>query len=371
LKNIFFLGPQSLNTANFSGMEKWFSRQIISWYGLNKRDLPWRHERDPYKIWLSEVILQQTQVIQGLSYYLKFVSAYPSVLDLAGAPEDEVLKLWQGLGYYSRARNLHAAANFIRTHHRGKFPEDYPSIRNLKGVGDYTAAAIASFAFDLAYPVIDGNVYRVLSRVFGIETPIDSTIGKKQFATLALELLNTTDPATHNQAIMEFGALCCRPLRPDCENCPVNGKCFALKNAMVSDLPVKSKKVKVKDRFFNYFILADPNNNILINKRKNKDIWKGLYEFPLIETETELSVKSLLACAETKVFCGKQASLRFVSHVYKHKLTHQNLNTRFFVVANTELKSEGIRIGLEKLDEFAFPRLIEKFLTDCKLKEIL
>ena len=220
-----------------------FAKRLIKWYNFNKRELPWRSTSDPYKIWLSEIILQQTQVNQGLSYYLKFVEEFQTVKDLAKAPADKVMKLWQGLGYYSRARNLHEAAKNIVNEHKGEFPKAYEDIRALKGVGDYTAAAIASIAYNLPYAVVDGNVYRVLSRIFGIETPIDSTSGKKEFNELANELLTKKNPADYNQAIMEFGALYCRPKNPDCTNCIFNDKCEAYRLNKINLLPVKSKNM--------------------------------------------------------------------------------------------------------------------------------
>src|ERR1043165_6651460 len=258
---------------------KHFSGKIMTWYEQNKRDLPWRNTRDPYLIWLSEVILQQTRVDQGMAYYHKFAEAFPTVKDLAKADSDKVMKLWQGLGYYSRARNLHAAAKMVAGKYKGVFPASYEGIKELKGVGDYTAAAIASFAFKLPHAVVDGNVYRVLSRVFGIETPIDSTQGKKEFNKLANELLDISNPADHNQAVMEFGSQFCKPVNPDCKSCFFNTKCFAFKHSKVPELPVKSKKTKVRSRYLNYFIIVDKNGSIFVHKRQKKDIWEGLYEF--------------------------------------------------------------------------------------------
>lgn len=353
-------------------MEKWFSGGLIGWYRENKRDLPWRHEKDPYRIWLSEVILQQTQVVQGLSYYLKFIEKYPSVTHLANAPEDEVLKLWQGLGYYSRARNLHAAAKSIQNDFKGKFPASYPEIRALKGIGDYTAAAIASFAYDLPHAVVDGNVYRVLSRVFGIEVPIDSSAGKKQFQELAARLLNKKDPATNNQAIMEFGSQFCKPVKPDCQRCILREKCYAFKAAKVSELPVKEKKTKIRNRYFHYLVIADKQGNILVRKRDQQDIWKGLYEFSLIETEKEIAPDALFATEEFRSACGAGSKVLHVSGSYKHILTHQHLHAKFYVVRVARSFEKGqATSSVKKLTNLAFPRLIEKFLDNCGLIEML
>lgn len=353
-------------------MEKWFSRAIINWYDVNKRDLPWRHEKNAYSIWLSEIILQQTQVAQGLSYYLKFKVAYPTVRHLANASEDEVLKLWQGLGYYSRARNLLAAAKMIVDEYDGTFPDNYESIRQLKGIGDYTAAAISSFAFGLPHAVVDGNVYRLLSRVFGIYTPIDSTAGKKEFKQLANKLLNTKQPAQHNQAIMEFGSQYCKPTNPDCENCVLNKNCVAYKLKAVQELPVKEKKVKIRQRYFNYLVITDKKGDILIQRRDKKDIWQGLYEFNLVETSEEISTEKLINTNNFKSLCAGNPVIKHVSGAYKHVLTHQHLNAKFCVVKTQGVfKPTQARTNVNSLNLYAFPRLIEKFLDDCDLKEIL
>lgn len=361
-------------------MEKWFSKGLIDWYLLNKRDLPWRHVKDPYKIWLSEIILQQTQVTQGLSYYTNFTKSFPTVRHLAQANEDEVLKLWQGLGYYSRARNMHHSAKIILKDHKGRFPKSYAEIRDLKGVGDYTAAAIASFAYNLPHAVVDGNVYRVLSRVFGINTAIDTTPAKKEFQNLADVLLDKKDPATYNQAIMEFGSQHCKPVNPDCQNCILKNKCFAFKNSQVSDLPVKAKKTKVRTRYFNYVVLVNHKKEFLLFKRDKGDIWQGLYEFPLIETKTEMQPDEFLASKDFTTFCPGKFGLTFVSKSYKHILSHQHLYARFYVIRPKvttvagNMKNRQItktRVSLNKLSDYAFPRLIMKFLDDCDLKEML
>lgn len=346
-----------------------FAKRLLKWYDFNKRELPWRATSDPYKIWLSEIILQQTQVNQGLNYFLKFIEAFPGVKDLAKAPEDKVMKLWQGLGYYSRARNLHEAAKSIVKEHNACFPKSYTEIRALKGVGDYTAAAIASIAYDLPHAVVDGNVYRVLSRVFGIETPIDTTTGKKEFAELANQLLPKKAAANYNQAVMEFGALYCRPQNPDCTNCIFNDKCEAYRAKKVNQLPVKSKKTKVSNRYFNYLILLD-NGFTYLNKREAKDIWKGLYEFYLIESDKKLSESELLKHKEVeKLVRGKSMGKIKVSSEYKHVLSHQNLHTRFYQIRiekyTNVLKLKKVKIT--ELHKFAFPRLIEKYLEDEEL----
>lgn len=352
-------------------MELWFSLALIKWYKVNKRDLPWRHQNDAYFIWLSEIILQQTQVAQGLSYYNKFTQKYPKIGLLAKASEDEVLKLWQGLGYYSRARNLHATAKHIDSEKKGVFPDNFEDIKALKGVGDYTAAAIASFGFNLPHAVVDGNVYRVLSRIFGIQTPIDTSNAKKEFQNLANLLLNKKEPALHNQAIMEFGSQYCRPSNPDCQNCIFNARCFAFNNNMVAVLPVKIKKVKIRKRYFNYLVIADKNNHVLINRRGKNDIWEGLYEFNLIETPEETLALMLFSDEKFKTLTTKKFTVLHVSALYKHILTHQHLFARFYVLKiSSTHKKDAIVCSLQNLDNLAFSRLTEKFLDDCVLKEL-
>lgn len=343
-----------------------FSKRLIKWYKINKRDLPWRGINDPYKIWLSEIILQQTQVVQGLNYYLKFIKHYPNVKMLAKAPSDEVMRHWQGLGYYSRARNLHEAAKFIADKHKGAFPRTYNEIRELKGVGDYTAAAIASLAYNLQHAVVDGNVYRVLSRVFGVELAIDSTEGKKHFQQLANELLNKKEPGEHNQAIMEFGARYCRPVNPDCANCIFNDKCVAFQKQKVDQLPFKAKKTKVRDRYFNYIVFRY-NHGLYIRKRTKKDIWQDLYEFYLIESDKKQKPQSILKSKEfSQITSLKNITLRSVSKDYKHILSHQNLHTIFYLI---ELKSPLAtkllkKVNMASIHKYALPRLIEKYLKD-------
>jgi A/G-specific adenine glycosylase len=346
---------------------KEFSEKLLRWYTINKRELPWRETKDPYKIWLSEIILQQTQVAQGLSYYQKFVSNYPSVKDLAKAPIDRVMKDWQGLGYYSRARNLHETAKVIAGKYKGIFPDTYKEIKDLKGIGDYTAAAISSIAFDLPHAVVDGNVYRVLSRVFNINTPIDSTEGKKQFQELANTLLPKNNPANFNQAIMEFGARWCRPVNPDCSNCILISKCGAFAKKKVNELPVKAKKTKVRDRHFNYVIIKH-KDSVYIRKREENDIWQGLYEFYLVESLKKQTPEKFLKTAELRKLVNK-FSVREISAEYKHVLSHQNLYSVFYhLELKDELKGKGLKkVKLKELNRYAFPRLIEKHLREREL----
>lgn len=351
---------------------KHFSPTIIRWYQLNKRDLPWRNTCDPYLIWLSEIILQQTRVDQGMAYYLKFASEFPTVKHLAKADNEKVMKLWQGLGYYSRARNLHTAAKTINGNFKGKFPEEYSDLLSLKGVGEYTAAAIASFAFNKPYAVVDGNVYRVLARVFGIETPIDSTQGKKDFTELASQLIDKKNPAIHNQAIMEFGALQCKPVNPDCAVCPLINSCYAFAKKKIAELPLKAKKTKVRNRYFNYIVFTK-NGSTIITKRTAKDIWTDLYDFPLIETGKELTESKFLGSAEWKKLLGKNKySIRSISPAFKHILSHQHIYARFWEVnCSAELKNMATpasKIIKEKdIHKYAVPRLIENYLEQRKI----
>jgi len=350
---------------------EFFAKRLIKWYLINKRELPWRATKDPYKIWLSEIILQQTQVNQGLSYYLKFTKEYPTIKNLAKAPLDEVLKHWQGLGYYSRARNLHKAAQFVVKEHKGLFPNTFDSIKNLKGVGDYTAAAIASLAYDLPHAVVDGNVYRVLSRVFGVKLAIDSSEGKKYFQKLADELILRNDAANFNQAIMEFGALYCRPANPDCANCIFNDKCVAFQKQKVNELPFKAKKTKVRNRYFNYMVFHY-KNSIYISKRIKKDIWEGLYEFYLIETDKKQKPQEILKGKEfLKITSAKNIILKSVSNEYKHVLSHQNLHSLFYSIELKQpLKTKLLKkVNIASIHKYALPRLIEKYLKDENIIE--
>ncbi len=350
-------------------MKQLFTKTLLRWHQDIDRNYPWKKEKEAYKIWLAEVILQQTRSEQGLPYYQKFVSTYPTVSDLAGADEDEVLKLWQGLGYYSRARNLHGAAKLIAEELNGVFPSTYDEIRKLKGVGDYTASAIASFAYGLPHAVVDGNVYRVLSRVFGIRTPIDSTEGKKEFAKLADELLDKVNPGAYNHAIMDFGSLQCAPKNPDCGACPMNSACQAYKKEEVSLLPIKAKKTKVRPRYFHYLIM-EQEGSIWLNKRTEKDIWKNLYEYPLIETAEPLTATQLKKTEGWKTLFGDAELKIELAGDKQQMLSHQKIYGRFYRVLNVpkNANTEGlIRVGSDKIDKFAFPRIVDRFLEDNSL----
>jgi len=338
------------------------TKSLIAWYLQNKRDLPWRHTIDPYPIWLSEIMLQQTRVTQGMPYFFAFTKAFPTVFDLANASEEQVLKLWQGLGYYSRARNLHKTAQIVAFERNGIFPNNYKDLLQLKGIGEYTAAAIASFSYNEAVPVVDGNVFRVLARYFDIETDIANASAKKEFAALAYELMPKDNPATFNQAMMEFGAIQCVPKNPDCSVCVLNSGCLALKLNKVNQLPVKSKKMKAKNRFFNYVVFSDANENAVIQKRSDKGIWHNLYEFPLIESENEIGFDVFSEALTDRSFVPNPivsiSELNEISQI--HKLTHQHLHIKFWkvTVAGT-LKNA---LDIETLKAFPFPIVIYNFI---------
>ena len=348
-----------------------FSKQLIKWYLQNKRDLPWRETEDPYLIWLSEIMLQQTRVAQGLPYYEAFVNAFPTVFDLANATEEQVLKLWQGLGYYSRARNLHFTAKYVAYEMNGTFPDTYKELLLLKGVGDYTAAAIASFSFKEAVPVVDGNVYRVLSRVFQVETDISIASAKKEFQGLALQLMPKKEPALFNQAIMEFGALQCVPKSPNCEVCVFNSKCLALKNNKVGSLPVKTKKTKVTNRYLNYLVFEDQNQNMQIQKRAAKGIWQNLYEFPLIETNYDVNLEEIIALvSEQNTEEYEINSVQNLNAVpVSHKLSHQNLSIQFWKVKVNGLLDNGMTIS--EVEKYPFPIVIYNFIERFKSDTLL
>lgn len=345
-----------------------FSEELTNWYTTNKRDLPWRNTQIPYFIWLSEIILQQTRVDQGLSYFLKFQKNYPTVSDLANAEEDAVLKDWQGLGYYSRARNLHNAAKYIHEELNGQFPSTFEDIKKLKGVGDYTAAAIASFAFKLPHAVVDGNVYRVLARYYGIKTAIDSTKGKKEFQTIADQVLNKKEPDLHNQAIMEFGALQCTPKNPNCEICPLQNNCIAFQENTIDSLPFKEGKIKQRKRYFHYLIIQE-EDSIYINKRQGKGIWQNLYEFPLIETKKETKSDAFLKSTELKTLLKDLTyTVNQVSESRKHILSHQILTAQFYhirlVKDNNILTKKFERIPVQELEKYAVSKLIENYVRE-------
>ena len=341
-----------------------FSRKLIDWYRENGRDLPWRRTKNPYLIWISEIILQQTRVVQGYDYYQRFVARFPDVFALAAADEDEVMKYWQGLGYYSRARNLHAAAR--RMAEAGGFPVTYTGVRALKGVGEYTAAAICSFAYGTPYAVVDGNVYRVLSRWLGIDTPIDSAEGKKLFVRVADELLDRERPGLYNQAIMDFGALQCTPVAPDCLFCPLNDSCVARLKGIAGSLPVKQHKNKVTNRYFNY-IYVRMGACTFIHKRTADDIWKNLFELPLIEADKALSEEEFLLSASFRLLLaeGERPEVRSVLRNVKHVLSHRVIYANFYEVVlpeNSRSFSDYQCIRVEDLEQYPVSRLVHAFL---------
>lgn len=344
------------------------SRALLVWYNEHKRDLPWRQTKDPYMIWISEIILQQTRVAQGLEYFLRFTRRFPDVASLAAAEEDEVLKYWQGLGYYSRARNLHAAAKSIMERYGGVFPREYKEVLSLKGVGEYTAAAIVSFVWNQPYPVVDGNVFRVLSRLYALETPIDSTKGKKEFVALAGLLIDPAHAGLHNQAIMELGALQCIPQNPDCENCPLVTQCMGYASGRVQSFPVKQSKTKTRNRYFHYLYIIYKDQTWL-HRRSGKDIWTGLYEFPLIETEGAMDFSQL---QETPAFrrlltgAGRLDISVGLSGV-KHVLSHQVLYANFYKI-EIEKENEALKAYLaiprKEMEKYAVPRLVHIYLEN-------
>ena len=340
-----------------------FSNSLIKWYLQNKRDLPWRNTTNPYLIWLSEIMLQQTRVAQGLPYFNAFTEAFPTNFDLSNAEEEQVLKLWQGLGYYSRARNLHATAKFIATELNGVFPENYENLLKLKGVGEYTAAAIASFSYNEPVAVVDGNVFRVLSRYFNIDSDISEGKTKKEFQNIAQEVLPTDKPALFNQAIMEFGAMQCVPKNPNCNSCILNSSCAALQHKKVLELPVKTKKTKVTNRYLNYLILKDIDSNYIVQKREGKGIWENLYEFPMIETEDLVSEHDFMNQLAFVDFFNKKPNEIFILNqkIILHKLSHQNLHIRFFQLNfNEKLPDSKTFAEIEKLP---FPIVIHNFMN--------
>lgn len=339
-----------------------FSKTITRWYSINKRELPWRQTKDPYHIWLSEIILQQTQVAQGLPYYTKFIDHFPSVSHLANANESDVLKQWQGLGYYSRARNLHATAKQVANEMQGNFPNNYIDLLKLKGIGDYTASAIASFCFNQPNAVVDGNVYRILARYFGINTPINSSKGIKDFKALAQSLMDVENPATFNQAIMEFGAIQCKPQNPDCNACPLNTSCLAFNKKMISELPVKIKAAKVKKKYFNFLVCIFNDEKTILEQRKGKGIWQNLYQFPLVETDESMSFEDFFKHVENHSVV-KEKSFELVLYNEDdiiHKLSHQHLYTKFWIVNVDDFSNNSISIT--EIRNYAVPVLIENFI---------
>jgi A/G-specific adenine glycosylase len=343
-----------------------FAPKILNWYHEHQRDLPWRQTRDPYRVWLSEIILQQTRVAQGMPYYLSFVETFPTVYDLAEAPEEQVLKLWQGLGYYSRARNLHTTAKMVVSEFDGQFPHTYEELKTLKGVGDYTASAIASFCFDVPEPVVDGNVYRVLSRYFGVDIPINSTEGITYFKELAREVMDAENIRDYNQGIMEFGAIQCAPKKPYCLLCPLQESCVALKENKVDILPIKLNKTKVRNRYFNYLVWLDGNGNTVLEQRKGKGIWQNLYQFPLLETDGPLEdgeIEEKMKVNHTPLEI-ETLSL-YNNEPIIHKLSHQHLHTQFWILKTSHILEEGI--PWKKIHDFPVPVLIADFIKTFKI----
>ncbi|HDZ14286.1 MAG TPA: A/G-specific adenine glycosylase [Pricia sp.] len=338
-----------------------FAQKILTWYTENKRALPWRSTRDPYSIWLSEIILQQTRIVQGIPYYLKFMATFPTVYDLAAASEESVLKLWQGLGYYSRARNLHTAAKMVVEKFDGQFPQTYEGLLELNGVGDYTASAISSICFDVPEPVVDGNVYRVLARYFGIDTPINSAEGIKYFKTLARKIMDADEICDYNQGIMEFGAIQCTPKNPNCMYCPLHDSCVAFQKGKVLSLPVKINKTKIKHRYFNYLVFSDKSGHTLFRQRKGKGIWQNLWEFPVIEAKQEIDLKTLILQMDGFSDVEKVNDiLRYNEIPIIHKLSHQHLHTVFWIVETDEILEGGIVVS--ELLDYPVPVLIADFL---------
>lgn len=345
-----------------------FTKNLLIWNrSSNHRSMPWKFERDPYKIWLSEIILQQTRVEQGTGYYNKFVKKYPSIRHLAKAPEAEVFKLWEGLGYYSRCRNLLATAQHISQAFNGQFPDQYADILKLKGIGPYTAAAIASFAYNLPHAVVDGNVMRVLARYLGVQTPIDSTAGKKEFAALANQLLKKDEAAQYNQAIMDFGATVCKPQSPHCGQCMLKAQCHAYNQGAVDQFPVKGKRLAKKNRHF-FYLIASYKGQYYVRQRLTKDIWRQLYEFILCEVPTSISPEVFIRSAAYKKGVGQKGKLVHVSALQKQALTHQTIAGYFLHVQLTAplQSADYIKMNLRQLSQLAFPKFITQYLQSNK-----
>ncbi len=345
-----------------------FTTLLLKWHkGENNRIMPWKGEKNPYRIWLSEVILQQTRVEQGRSYYEKFVETFPTIHDLANAPEQKVFKLWEGLGYYSRCRNLIATAKRIDTEYKGEFPSTYEEILGLKGIGPYTAAAISSFAFRLPHAVVDGNVTRVLARYFGNATPIDTTAGKRLFTELAATLLDKEQPDIYNQAIMDFGATVCLPRSPLCANCVQNAGCQAYLKGLTTRLPAKEKTIQRRFRWFYYFIVEIPGEKVYIRRRTEKDIWEGLYEFALWETDQPVDGDLLQSDFSRQLFGKEALTIKFISRIYRQELSHQTIQGQFITVslkkALPALK-DWLLVDRQQLADYPFPKFINAWLLD-------
>jgi A/G-specific adenine glycosylase len=344
-----------------------FTKTLIKWYANNKRELPWRETSNPYHIWVSEVILQQTRVAQGISYYYHFLKEFPSIEHLANAPEDRVLKVWQGLGYYTRARNMQKAAKWLVANANAQLPAAYEELLKIPGLGPYSAGAIASFAFGKAVPAIDGNVYRIIGRIFGVFASPFTSAGQKEFRSIVTDLMPNEDPSTFNQALLDFGALQCVPKSPSCPTCPFSPICYAYRNNLIGSLPVKAKKLKVRDRFFTYVIIKNEQYTF-IAKRKERDIWHSLYQFPLIETSSSVSFEQLVNSVEWKRIIGKGAVyIHGLSPAVTHKLSHQTLSIQFVMVniikPSAYLKKNFIKVTAENLGKYSVPVVIDNFMA--------
>lgn len=350
--------------------KRYFSDKIVKWYLENRRPLPWRDTKDAYRIWLSEVILQQTRVAQGLPYYQQFINTYPTIGDLASATEQQVLRLWQGLGYYTRARNLHKCAKVVVDQHQGKFPATSTQLLSLPGIGDYTAAAIASFCYDEPIAVLDGNVFRILARIFGIDTPINSPAGKKAFTQLANELISKQQPALHNQAAMEFGAIFCTPVNPRCEECPFKSSCVAFNHQLIGDLPVKIAAKRSRARYF-FYLVVEKDNALLMRRRGSKDIWQGLFDFVLIEKSIPVKAESLMRDREHSKWFQKVDKVT-VSKKYVHILTHQTIHCHFIHLKakpSFDIAQDGLTFySHRQIARLPKPALITRFLAEQKAR---
>lgn len=340
------------------------SGELIQWYFKNKRDLPWRGTTNAYIIWLSEIILQQTRVEQGMPYFHRFLEKYPDIKAFAAADEGEILKLWQGLGYYSRGRNMLKTARQVVAEFNGEFPVEYDQLIHLKGIGEYTASAISSFSANQAKAVVDGNVFRVLARYFGISEPINSPNGKRLFQDIANDVLNKENPGLHNQAMMEFGAMLCKPKNPDCKVCPVRSDCYAYNHNAIAELPQKLKKTKIRERFLNYIVVTK-GNAVLMNKRDETDIWANIHDFPLIESARPLTAEEVLLLPEFKTFFGENGLIVNAYQIKKHVLTHQHLHAQFIHIRDRPIKLEQkwFYIDVNNLKNIAMPKMIFIFIN--------
>lgn len=345
-----------------------FTSSLLHWYAQNQRDLPWRKSRDPYVIWVSEVILQQTRIDQGTPYFFRFLEAFPTVKELAEATETDVLALWQGLGYYSRARNMHQTAKLVWYDLHGHFPQTYEGLLKLKGVGPYTAAAIASIAFNVPVALVDGNVVRFFSRFFGIQEPADSPVTKREVSRLAQQFMEPLQPRAYNQAIMEMGSILCKPIHPDCQICTFRSDCFAYQNNLVEKLPAPKRPPKQRHRYFHYLVFVQPDashiDQLLLSKRADKDIWQGLYDFPLVETDMPITLAELILHPEWEKRMGKGSEVSVVKvGSSKHLLSHQVIHATFYVVSKPPAQDDTSQlVSVNELTQFPVPRLIERFL---------